>query len=164
VELAECWPAATGLRAALLTEPEPDRALALVETALQARLEPELPGWRRCAAAVAALEADPRRPVAAIAAELGVSHAHLDREFERMVGLTPKALGRILRLRRLLASLDVHADVTWGGLAAGWGWFDQSHFIRDFKRHTGVTPSAYVRAQRAAFAVGEAADGFVPEL
>ncbi|WP_181780992.1 helix-turn-helix domain-containing protein, partial [Pseudonocardia pini] len=89
---------------------------------------------------------------------------HLDREFERVVGLTPKALGRILRLRRLLASLDVHADVAWSGLAAEWGWFDQSHFIRDFKRHTGVTPSAYVRAQRAVFAVGQAADGFVPEL
>lgn len=162
VELASCWPAATALRAALPAEPE--AALARVEAALAAGLEPEVPGWRRCAAAVAALEAEPRRSVAAIAAELGVSHPHLDREFERVVGLTPTALGRILRLRRLLATLDVHGTVHWGAVAAGWGWFDQSHFIRDFKRHTGVTPSAYVRAQRAAAAVGQVADGFVPEL
>jgi AraC-like DNA-binding protein len=149
----------TALRGVLTAEPEP--ALAQVEASLAVE---EVPGWRRCADAVAALEAEPRRSVAEIAAGLGVSHAHLDREFERVVGLTPTALGRILRLRRLLAALDVHGGVHWGALAAEWGWFDQSHFIRDFKRHTGVTPSAYVRAQRAAFAVGQAADGFVPEL
>ncbi|GAA1839874.1 hypothetical protein GCM10009836_18870 [Pseudonocardia ailaonensis] len=170
VELARCWPAATALRAALSARLSgsapvgPEGALALVEAALLATLQPEVTGWRRCAAAVEALEADPRRPVAAIAAELGVSHAHLDREFERVVGLAPKELGRILRLRRLLNGLDVHGDVRWSAVAAEWGWFDQSHFIRDFKRHTGVTPSGYVRAQRAAFAVGQAAGGFVPEL
>jgi len=164
VALADHWSAAGALRAELLVDPAPDPAFTLVEAALRVGVELEVPGWRRCAAATAALEAEPRRPVAAIAADLGVSHAHLDREFGRVVGLTPTALGRILRLRRLLATLDVHGDVAWGPLAADWGWFDQSHFIRDFKRHTGVTPSAYVRAQRAVFAVDQQADGFVPEL
>ena len=49
--------------------------------------------------------------------------------------------------------------------AAELGWFDQPHLIRDFKRHTGVTPSQYIEAQRAVFSPGDqtGAAGFVPE-
>ena len=122
------------------------------------------PALLRCEAAVRALEADPRRPIAGLAAELNVSHGHLDREFTEIVGLGPRVLSRILRLRALLAAIDVYAPVDWPGLAAAYGWFDQSHFIRDFRRHTGVTPSAYVQAQRAAFTPDQAAPGFVPEV
>jgi methylphosphotriester-DNA--protein-cysteine methyltransferase len=79
------------------------------------------------------------------------------------VGLTPRTFARIGRLNRVLADLDVFADVHWTRVAADAGWFDQSHFIRDFKRHTGATPSAYLRAQRAEFTPDDAAPGFVPE-
>lgn len=161
VDLAPAWPAARCLRSALLTAAGPEASLDLVEAALRAGLGPGAAGVRRCAAAVAALEADPVRPIADVAAALGVSHAHLDREFVRVVGLTPRTLARILRLRRLLEHVDVHAELRWTTLAAEWGWFDQSHFIRDFKRHTGVTPSTYVAAQRAVFDGNE--PGFVPD-
>nr|WP_281386648.1 AraC family transcriptional regulator [Jiangella mangrovi] len=123
---------------------------------------PTRPGLERCERAVAALEADPARAIGALAAELGVSHGHLDREFTEVVGLSPRVLARILRLRVLLARLDVYAPVPWPALAAELGWFDQSHFIRDFKRHTGVTPSEYVAAQRGSFTPDQAAPGFVP--
>ena len=52
------------------------------------------------------LEADPLRAIADVARELEVSHGHLDRELTRVVGLTPRALARLLRMRRLLAGLD----------------------------------------------------------
>jgi AraC-like DNA-binding protein len=159
VGLAAAWPVAGPLRAALPADPS---CLDLVEAALLAGLAPDVPGVNRCAAAVAALEADPGRPIADVAAALGVTHSHLDREFVRVVGLTPRALARILRLRQLLGAVDVHGEVRWSTLAAEWGWFDQSHFIRDFKRHTGVTPSAYLAAQRAVFDGAE--PGFVPDL
>ncbi len=164
VDLAGTWPAAGPLREALRGVADPATGLALVEAALRAGLRPDAPGVHRCAAAVRALEADPVRPIAEVAALVGVTHAHLDREFVRVVGLSPRSLARILRLRRLLESIDVHADINWTALAAGWGWFDQSHFIRDFRRHTGVTPSAYVAAQRQAFDVGQNEPGFVPEM
>ena len=122
-------------------------------------------GLDRCERAVAMLEHDPTRPIADIAAELGVSHGHLDRELGRVVGLSPRALARLLRMRRLLAGIDVRGEVDWAACAADLGWFDQPHLIRDFKRHTGVTPSHYLAAQRAAFSAEEAGDavGFVPE-
>lgn len=154
------WPSAGTLRPALVGA-TPAEALDLVESVL-ATDEPS-PATLRCAAAVAALEADPMRPIAGLATELGVSHGHLDREFTEIVGLGPRVLSRILRLRALLAAIDVYAPLNWPGLATTYGWFDQSHFIRDFRRHTGVTPSRYVAAQRAAFTPDQAEPGFVPE-
>ena len=101
--------------------------------------------------------------VAAPADELGISHAHLDRAFARLVGLTPRVLSRILRMRRLLESIDPSRPVRWTEEAERWGWFDQAHLIRDFKRHTGVTPSQYLAAQRT-YEDGDAAPGFVRDV
>jgi len=143
VDLAAAWPRAASLRAGL---------------------DPGGEAVDRCEAVVRTLEDDPARPIADLAAEVGVSHGHLDREFTAVAGLSPRALSRIMRLRVLLAGLDVYAPVNWTALAAGLGWFDQSHLIRDFKRHTGVTPSEYVAAQRDAFTPELAAPGFVPQV
>jgi len=149
-----CWRAGT-----------PDEALDLVEATLR-RPEPfERRAFERCEAAVARLSAEPTRPIADIAAELGVSHGHLDRQFTAQVGLSPRTLSRILRMRQLLESIDVHGAVGWADKAAELGWSDQAHLIRDFKRHIGVTPSEYVAAQRSTYDRDVAAEsaGFVPE-
>lgn len=163
VDLVAAWPPAAALRAALGGLSSPAELLGQVEATLLAWLDFSVPGVDRCEAAVAALEADPARPIARLAADLGVSHGHLDREFTRIVGLSPRTLARILRLRRLLEHVDVYGQVGWTALAAELGWFDQAHLIRDFKRHTGVTPSEYQAAQRRLFVPEEAAPGFVPE-
>jgi AraC-like DNA-binding protein len=102
--------------------------------------------------------------IAALARELGVSHGHLDREFTRIVGLSPRRLGRILRMRRLLDGVDDPEGPSWSELAADLGWHDQAHLGRDFKRHTGVTPTAYLAARRANFVDGDSElPGFVPQ-
>lgn len=167
VDLAAAWPDLADLRgrlrAAARTGTGPDALLEGLVAHLEHRLVDPAPGVDRCAEAVTLLDADPGREIADVARRLGVSHGHLDRVFLRHVGLTPRAYARIARLRRVLADLDVFGPVSWSDVAAGAGWFDQSHFIRDFKRHTGVTPSAYVRAQRAEFTADDAAPGFVPE-
>lgn len=162
VDLLQAWRAAATLRRDLLRLSEPDDMLDVVASTLARGLDPGGAAVDRCAAAVTALEADPVRGIRELASQLGVSHGHLDPEFVQIVGLSPRALARILRLRALLASLDVFVPVAWADLAASWGWFDQSHFIRDFTRHTGVTPSEYVAAQRGSFTREQAAPGFVP--
>jgi AraC-like DNA-binding protein len=157
------WAGFDQSRRALLSTPDAAAALDLVERALEATLDPSDPGLPRVEAAVAALTADPIAPIADVAADLGVSHGHLDREFRRIVGLGPRVLARILRLRRLLESIDVYGQVAWTRLAAELGWFDQAHLIRDFRRFTGVTPSEYAAAQRAVYLPAEAQPGFIPE-
>ena len=168
VELASVWPAAEALRSELLAleAAGPEAQLDHVLDTLTAHLVPPLAGLHRCARAVAAVTADPTRSIAEIADELGISHGHLDREFARHVGLTPRMLSRILRMQRLLATVDTRNGTPWADAAAALGWYDQAHLIRDFRRHTGVTPSRYIAAQRAVFGDLEPGQGagFVPEL
>jgi AraC-like DNA-binding protein len=148
------WPRAAELREAALGDP--GDLLDLI-TPAATDLDDRT---ARVAAAVDALTAEPARPIADIAARLGVSHGHLDREFVRVVGLGPRVLARILRVRRLLENIDIRTHIPWQEHAAALGWYDQAHLIRDFKRHTGVTPSEYQAAQRT---VTDNAPGFVPE-
>ena len=135
IDLESAWPAAADLRAGLLACTRPEEMLDFVADHLAAN-RGEVAGLDRGERAVAMLESDPRRPIADIAVELGVSHGHLDRELGRIVGLSPRALARLLRMRRLLAGIDVRGTVDWSDRAAELGWFDQAHLIRDFKRHT----------------------------
>jgi AraC-like DNA-binding protein len=161
-DLLDTWPAARALRQQLLTADD-DTVLDRTEAALAAGLDESDRALDRCAEAVAALETSPARPVAEIAADLGISHGYLDREFTRVVGMPPRALARVLRVRRLLEQIDVQDDVLWTRLAADLGWYDQAHLVRDVTRHTGVPPSAYVRAQRRFLDPDDRAPGFVPE-
>lgn len=161
---ASAWCAFDDLRETLLHTPDAASALQATERALHSALDTREPGLSRVEAAVASLTADPARPIASIAAEVDVSHGHLDREFRRIVGLGPRVLARVLRLRRLLDSIDVYGQVEWTRLAAELGWFDQAHLVRDFRRFTGTTPSEYAAAQRAVYSPADAQPGFVPEL
>lgn len=165
VLLEDWWPPAAELGERLRAESDPAAMMDLVEAAVRDGLQPELAGLDRCERAVELLEDDPIRPVSDIAADVGVSHGHLDREFTRVVGLTPRAVARLLRMRRLLERIDIRDTVGWSDLAAELGWYDQAHLIRDFKRHTGVTPTDYLAAQRATYTTEEPGDaaGFVPE-
>lgn len=165
LNLLEAWPRATALRLALTSRLSPVEALDVVESTLRT-LEPfDRAAITRCEAAVRALSENPARPVADIAATFGISHGHLDRQFVEQVGLSPRTLARILRMRRLLEHIDVYETVAWADLAADLGWFDQAHLIRDFHRHTGATPAEYATAQRTTYDRAEAATsaGFVPD-
>ena len=165
VDLLGAWPAATDLRADLARTTDPEAMLDQVVAQLAATLDLGTPGLDRCERVVAMLEEDPVRPIAAIADTVGVSHGHLDREFTRIVGLSPRRLARLLRVERLLGAIDVDGEVAWAALAADLGWADQSHMIRDVKRHTGSTPSQYVAARRSYASATELPEAarFVPE-
>ncbi len=142
-----------------------ERGLARLLESLESELNEPPAGIGRIARAIAWLECDPGLSVTEVAERLGISHAYLDREFARIVGLSPRTLAAILRVQRLLSELDVREEPDWIELVERHGWYDQSHMIREFKRYTGVAPTAYVEAQRANFDPSQlrGASGFVPE-
>jgi AraC-like DNA-binding protein len=63
------------------------------------------------------------------------------------VGLTPKRYCRVRRFQRALVSAHRPRGVDWARVAVDCGYFDQAHFIHDFKSFAGVTPTAYQAAQ-----------------
>jgi AraC-like DNA-binding protein len=98
------------------------------------------------AAAVRAIRAAPGSiRIAALAAQLGLSPDRLEKRFRRAVGTAPKQLASILRLRRAVDAYRPGASLT--RLSAGAGFFDQSHFVREFRAVTGETPQRFFAAR-----------------
>lgn len=69
----------------------------------------------------------------------------LQRLFSRYVGVSPSWVIRRYRLHDAVAQLERGEAVDWPALAVDLGYFDQAHFIKDFKKMIGVTPGEYVR-------------------
>ncbi len=98
-------------------------------------------------AAVSVLErADGQIDIADLARTVGVGRRTLERRFLDRVGLPPKRLARILRLQAVLQTLDGTDAPDWAMLAAGGGFYDQPHLVREFRDLTGLPPAAYARS------------------
>jgi AraC-like DNA-binding protein len=79
-----------------------------------------------------------------LARRAGLSPSQLQREFRRLFSMTVGDY--ILRLRLLMARKRLRATTdAVGRIAADCGFYDQAHFTRAFKRHTGQTPLEYRR-------------------
>ncbi|MEL6982059.1 MAG: AraC family transcriptional regulator [Actinomycetota bacterium] len=164
VDLDPVWSPARALRQELLRLDDPDAKVDLVVDRLSSSIRPLTDREVTVGRAVDLVLADPTRPIPDVADAIGWSPGHLSRVFADVVGLTPRVLARLLRLRRLLHDLDVHGEIRWSELAVEWGWCDQAHLIRDLKRHVGVTPAQYVEAQAIYRGVEDSEPaGFVPE-
>ena len=87
----------------------------------------------------------PATTVAAIVEHTGLSARKFIELFRSQVGLTPKVFSRMCRFRRALASIGPAADLDWAETALACGYFDQAHFIHDFRQFAGVSPAAYLR-------------------
>jgi methylphosphotriester-DNA--protein-cysteine methyltransferase len=80
--------------------------------------------------------------IAPLAREVGLTRQHLARLFDAHVGLSPKLLARVVRLRRLVESGRAGRR-DWAAAALDAGYFDQAHMIGEFRALAGVTPARY---------------------
>jgi AraC-like DNA-binding protein len=83
-------------------------------------------------------------PIESLAEKMGISFRKLDRRFNTRVGLPPKTLCRIIRFQRSLRMIErqnVRPD--WVGIALECGYYDQPHFIKEFKMFAGTEPTTY---------------------
>ena len=107
--------------------------------------------------------------------ELGCSRRHLIAQFHKYFGMTPKMAARNGRFHLAVAAvhrlgrdpspyvagkpyLDCQADgstrtaaqmtMRWADLALGCGYYDQSHFINEFKFFSGLTPVEFLERTR----------------
>ncbi len=77
-----------------------------------------------------------------ICKSLFITERRLQRLFKKYIGIPPKAWSRIIRFNYLF-ELIKHGKTSWPDITYLSGYFDQSHFIRDFKAFTGEEPSNY---------------------
>ena len=72
----------------------------------------------------------------------GKNERQLQRLFKKYIGISPKYYIRIIRFNYIFQLLK-EGMVNWTEVVFRSGYYDQSHFIRDFKCFTGEDPSAY---------------------
>jgi AraC-like DNA-binding protein len=77
-----------------------------------------------------------------VASRYGITSRYLQKLFFQYTGLSPKLYTKIHRFQNSLR-LVTKKDTSLTSVAYHCGYFDQSHFIREFKSFTGLTPSGY---------------------
>lgn len=85
--------------------------------------------------------------VAEIRDEVGYSHRHFSELFKTLIGITPKQYARICRFQYTLGSIQEIKVLDWPSIALDSGYYDQSHFIHDFKSLAGISPTEYCHKQ-----------------
>jgi AraC-like DNA-binding protein len=89
----------------------------------------------------------PSRSITALADHVGLSSRRFIQAFTDEVGLTPKLFGRVARFQRALRLIDAQPEPEWSALALNCGYYDQSHFIHDFRKFSALSPAAYLSAR-----------------
>ncbi|MBN1848097.1 MAG: helix-turn-helix transcriptional regulator [Deltaproteobacteria bacterium] len=79
-----------------------------------------------------------------ISQNLNITGRHLERKFLKHVGISPKMLCRIVRLQYALSHLKKQHNPIWTYIVYKSGYYDQAHFIKEFKILTGLSPNAYL--------------------
>lgn len=81
-----------------------------------------------------------------ISAKYGITPRYLHKLVFQHTGLAPKSFNKIKRFQHSLKLIN-NTEYPFTSIAYDSGYFDQSHFIRDFKSFTGTTPTSYLENQ-----------------
>jgi AraC-like DNA-binding protein len=84
------------------------------------------------------------QPLSSVLDRIGYSQRHFNQLFADEVGLTPKRFLRVRRFQSVIQSIPDGKPVAWADLALRCGYYDQSHFVHEFRSFCGLTPVAYL--------------------
>lgn len=138
---------ASELRERLLEASTPDEQISIMEGALLARARPGLERHPAVEFALQQLRIGPQtKTIADVTDKIGLSSRRFIELFRREVGLTPKLFCRVQRFQRALRRFAAGKAIDWTDVALDAGYFDQAHFIHDFREFSGINPSTYADA------------------
>lgn len=146
VPLDALWGAkAIELRNRLLEAETPEAKFCVLERTLLAQVARPIAHHPAVAFALKEFQSMPNTPtVKEVSERIGLSQRRFIQLFREEVGLTPKLFCRIRRFQEVVRLIRREQRVDWADVALGCGYFDQSHFIHDFRAFSGVTPTTYL--------------------
>jgi transcriptional regulator GlxA family with amidase domain len=83
--------------------------------------------------------------IKSLAASEYISERHLNRIFENSVGISVKTYERLVRINRAVKLYKNNTLQSVSHIAQESGFFDESHFIRDFNEFCNATPNTFVK-------------------
>lgn len=81
--------------------------------------------------------------LAELAAAAAVSERQVQRLFASRLGFPPRTVARVVRFQDALRRLMTDPGVPLGDVASAAGYYDQAHFVREFREFTGGVPRGY---------------------
>jgi len=123
-----------------------DEAAAEINAYLLSQLGKPSPQEQLVVACHEALRDAEVASVAQLGDRLGLSARSLERLCGRYFGFPPKLLLRRQRFLRSLAQFTLHTGSNWSDALDG-QYYDQAHFVRDFKSFLGMNPREYADMQ-----------------
>ncbi len=125
--------------------PDASTAVGLLEQWLIAKIrKPQNLG--RIGYAVRQLLHNPSVSVGNLAGDVSLSRKQFERLFREYVGMNPKEYARIARFQQTLRMMQLGSR-DYVGIACAAGYADQSHFIREFRQFSGLTPRRLIEQQ-----------------
>ncbi len=155
-EIADCvvdadlvWGTDFGdLRERLIDTKDVGRRFLMVEEFLLKRFASKLHINPCVSYAVSEMTERPDRlNIARMNRKIGYSQRHFTDMFRRQIGVTPKSYLKIMRFQKAIRKIDDSSSPDWGDIAVDCGFYDQAHFINDFKHFSGFTPEQYAKIQ-----------------
>ena len=152
ISLEDLWGRdAERLHQRLVQAPAPDEKFAILLDAFIARAPRDFAHDPAVSTALACFTRAPHRAtVAGVAKRAEVSQKKLIRLFRESVGMTPKLFLRVTRFQRVIADLHGRREIGWGDVVEQHGYYDQSHFIRDFREFSGFSPTGWLKTRSTA--------------
>jgi AraC-like DNA-binding protein len=150
VSLEDLWGnLARELRERTLAAKSPQAKLRVVELALLERAAGMFDGQPVVEYAVESfLNAPATTRITQVADKTGFSSRRFIELFKQHVGMTPKLFCRVRRFQKVLRRITSGKPVNWSAVALDGGYFDQAHFIHDFRAFSGINPSKYLADYR----------------
>ena len=81
--------------------------------------------------------------VVELAGKMNINRRNMERKFSSAIGMSPKQLARVARLQSTLKMLEQKKFASLTSLAYENGYYDQAHFVKDFKEFTGMSPKYF---------------------
>jgi len=123
-------------------------AINLIQSFLLAHLHYKLPGHFDIAGLTEHMNANCEAGVSYFAGHANLSERQFTRRFRDIIGISPKEYLKINRFNHVLKLLETGGNGNFSAIAQQCGYYDQAHFIKDFREYTGITPGSFMQDSR----------------
>jgi len=121
------------------------RRITIVEQFLISRINPSKRDELVLAALPLIYQSKGTIRIKELTGQLHISQSPFEKRFRQTVGTSAKKFASIVRLKNVLQQYDKRNSLT--ELAYEAGFYDQAHFIRDFKAFTGESPETFFHSK-----------------
>lgn len=132
------------LRTSIIAAENPEKKISILEREVMDSIDESKYPPTFIIEAIHTLRNNAHQKLVDLVQSSGYSRKQFIKLFKKYIGLTPKKYQRILRFNEILKRINEGKFISWVDVSLDCGYFDQAHFIKDFKSFSGMNPTAFL--------------------